>query len=130
MIADQTGSGGSGSNAGAGALAKSGAGTLALTGANTYTGGTTISAGLVNFTAGNNLGTGKITLNGGGLQWATGNTTDISARLNALGSSGGTFDTNGNNVTLATALSGGGLTKQGGARSRSRARTPIPGRRT
>ena len=34
-------------------------------------GGTTISGGLVNFTAGNNLGSGNITLNGGGLQWAT-----------------------------------------------------------
>ena len=35
--------------------------------------------------AGNNLGTGAITLNGGGLQWAAGNTLDISARLAPLG---------------------------------------------
>ena len=69
---------------------------------------------MINFAAANNLGTGSVTLNGGSLQWATGNTTDISARLGALGAGGGSFDTNGNNVTLASAIGGaGGLTKQG-----------------
>ena len=54
-----------------------------------------------------------VTLNGGGLQWAAGTTTDISSRL-VLGAGGGTFDTGGNNVTFATGLSGaGGITKQG-----------------
>ena len=54
-----------------------------------------------------------ITLNGGGLQWAAGTTTDISSRL-ALGAAGATFDTNGNNVTFATGLTGaGGITKAG-----------------
>ncbi|MGZ5907234.1 MAG: autotransporter outer membrane beta-barrel domain-containing protein, partial [Reyranella sp.] len=61
-----------------------------------------------------NFGTGAISLNGGGLQWATGNTIDISSRLAPLGAGGGTFDTNGNNVTLASVLSGiGGITKAG-----------------
>ena len=98
-----------------GSLIKQGSGTLTLTGANTYTGGTTVTGGLINFAAANNFGTGAITLNGGGLQWATGNTTDISARLAALGAGGGTFDTNGNNVTLRHgAISGsGGSTKTG-----------------
>ena len=74
-----------------------------------------MTGGLINFLAGGNLGTGTITLNGGGLQWATGNTTDISAQLAAIGSGGATFDTNGNNVSFATALTGsGGLTKAGG----------------
>ena len=76
-------------------------------GTNTYSGGTTINGGLVNFSSGSNFGTGAITLNGGGLQWASGNTLDISSRLAALGASGGTFDTNGNNVTLDLAAIGG-----------------------
>ena len=91
-----------------GALTKSGAGILTLTGANAYTGGTTISGGLIHFTTGGELGTGNITLNGGGLQWAAGNTLDISARLEALGPGGGTFDTNGNDVTLAGGITGPG----------------------
>ena len=94
-------------------LVKTGTGTLTLTGTNTYTGGTTVTGGLVNFTTGSNLGTGNVTLNGGGLQWASGNTIDISSRLNALGASGGTFDTNSNDVTLASVISGGALTKSG-----------------
>ena len=74
-----------------------------------------MSGGLVNFSAANNFGTtGQVTLNGGGLQWATGTTTDISSRLANLGGGGGTLDTNGNSVTLATAIGGGGgLTKTG-----------------
>src|SRR5262249_35317004 len=93
---------------------KIGTGTLTLTGASSYTAGTTVNAGLINFSAINNFGTSTIVLNGGGLQWATGNTTDISSRLGPLGSAGGIFDTNGNNVMLATGIPGsGGLNKQG-----------------
>jgi autotransporter-associated beta strand protein len=109
VIADGGASGGTG-----GSLVKVGTGTLTLSAANTYTAGTTVTGGLINFNSASNFGTGAITLNGGGLQWATGTTTDVSARLAPLGSGGGTFDTNGNNVTLASALSGvGGVTKIG-----------------
>ncbi|WP_440533699.1 autotransporter outer membrane beta-barrel domain-containing protein [Variovorax sp. YR566] len=100
--------------AGTGAVVQNASGITFLTGANTYSGATIVNAGLINFSNGGNLGTGRITLNGGSLQWAAANTTDISGRLNALGASGGTFDTNGNDVTLASGISGtGGLTKTG-----------------
>jgi autotransporter-associated beta strand protein len=80
---------------------------------------TVIRGGLVNFSdAKRNFGLfpnkNRITLDGGGLQWASGNTEDISDRLNPIGPNGGRIDTNGNDVTLSTALSGdGGLTKIG-----------------
>jgi len=100
---------------GSGALTKIGAGTLTLGATNTYQGGTMITGGVVNFSSLGNFGSGNITLNGGGLQWAAATTDDVSARLNAIGVGGGTFDTNGNDVTLATALTGSGaLTKAGG----------------
>ncbi|GHU41963.1 hypothetical protein AGMMS50289_05950 [Betaproteobacteria bacterium] len=101
---------------GNGSLTKDGAGTLMLSNTNNYDGGTTVNAGLINFANAGNFGaTGKnITLNGGGLQWATSNTTDISGKLTDLGVNGGTFDTNGNDVTLANTISGtGSLTKTG-----------------
>jgi autotransporter-associated beta strand protein len=104
---------------GSGGVTKAGAGVLTLAMDNTYTGGTTVTGGLINF---NDLaefgipagGQPSITLNGGGLQWRAGNTLDISADLHAIGANGATFDTNGNNVVLATQLSGtGSLTKIG-----------------
>jgi len=97
---------------------------LTLTGTNTFTGGTTVTGGYVVFNAlanfgagtgsGASPGSGSVTLNGGGLRWASGNTADVSGNLAALGASGAKFDTNGNNVTFSTALSGtGALTKEG-----------------
>ncbi len=109
VIADGGVGGGTG-----GSLVKVGTGTLTLGGANTYTGGTTVTGGLISFAAAGSFGSGAITLNGGGVQWATGNTADIAAQLAALGAGGGTFDTNGNSVTLAGNIGGaGGLTKAG-----------------
>ena len=112
-IVDGAGSGVSGGS-GSWGLSKTGAGTLTLSGTNAYSGGTTVTGGLINFNSASNFGSGLITLNGGGLQWAAGTSTDISSKLAPFGSGGATFDTNGNNVTLASALSGaGGLTKAG-----------------
>jgi len=102
---------------GAGRLVKDGAGILSLNFANTYTGGTDLSAGTVSF-ANNALGTsGNITFTGNStLQWATGNTQDVSSRVVMTNGVTSTLDTNGNNVTLAAALGGGtsgSLTKAG-----------------
>ncbi|MFD0895237.1 autotransporter-associated beta strand repeat-containing protein [Luteolibacter ambystomatis] len=95
-------------NTSASSLTKAGAGTLILTGTNTYSGTTYLNGGLARFSTSANLGTGAITMGGGGLQWATGSTVDItSGRTVTIGAGGGTFDTNGNNVTLATAFGSG-----------------------
>jgi autotransporter-associated beta strand protein len=61
VIADQTGSGGTGTNAGAGSLVLDGAGALDLTAANTFTGGTTIEAGVLELAKVRSAGSGAIT---------------------------------------------------------------------
>ncbi len=96
-------------------LTKAGAGRLVLTGANTFSGPLNLDGGVLNFAAGCNLGAGTaVNFGGGTLQYAPGNTYDITARTVTMGPAGGTIDTGGNNVTLAGGLVGpGGLTKAG-----------------
>ncbi|HET6249135.1 MAG TPA: autotransporter-associated beta strand repeat-containing protein, partial [Tepidisphaeraceae bacterium] len=97
---------------GSGSLSKGGTAKLTLTGTNTYTGGTNLNGGILNF-ANNSLGTtGAISVTGGTLQYAAGNTQDLSARI-LNSTSPVTIDTNGNAVSFATALASsntGGLT--------------------
>ncbi|MBS0657334.1 MAG: choice-of-anchor D domain-containing protein [Verrucomicrobia bacterium] len=101
-------------------LIKTGAGTLVLRGAQGYgnnvTDGTIIRAGFIDFQESANFGpfqsSKNIQIDGGGLRWTAGNTTDISPRLRLLNAP--TYDTNGNNVTFSTSLGGtGGMTKVG-----------------
>jgi len=98
-----------------GSLTKSGSGTLTINNTNTYSGGTSITGGILSF-ANNALGSGTITVNGGTLQWASGNTQDISGTLALVNSGSATLDTNGNTVTLASPFAAGissSLTKTG-----------------
>ena len=90
-----------------------GAGTTTLTATNTYSGGTTISAGTLAVSADANLGntSGGLSFGGGTLQYLAGFTSNRSVTLNA---GGGTFDTNGNSASIAGVISGSGdLTKNG-----------------
>ncbi len=99
----------SGIISGTGPVTKVGTGTWIVSGASTYTGSTSINAGTVNFNAIAALGAGTaININGATLQYATGNTSDISSRTITIGANGATIDTNGNNVTYANSIGNGG----------------------
>ena len=69
-IADQTGSGGTGANAGSILLVKGGDGRLVLSGTNTYSGGTRVTGGTLSISSDQNLGAvaGTLALDGGTLQ--------------------------------------------------------------
>lgn len=101
--------------AGTVALTKIGTSTLTLTGANTFSGGTTIVAGILSFSGGALGTTGTISFAANStLQWNQNNTQDVSSRI-AIGSGiNASLDVGNNNVTLASGISGGGsLTKVG-----------------
>jgi autotransporter-associated beta strand protein len=101
-------------------LTKAGSGTLALSGAaNTYGGGTLLNTGTLQIAALGSLGTGKVTFGGGTLQYPAGSgasSIDVSGKVETVASGQvAKIDTDGNDVTFATAIGGeGGLTKLGG----------------
>jgi len=109
-------------NAGTGgtlALAKTGSGTLTLSGANAYSGGTTITGGILSVSADNHLGAApgtaavNLTLSGGTLQYGAAFSLNANRSV-LLGSGGGTIDTNNTSDAIGSAISGpGGLTKAG-----------------
>ncbi len=103
-------------------LAKTGAGALVLRGTNTIVGPLNLNGGTLNFLSLSNLplafdAISTVNFGGGALQWAPGNTLDVSSQgipINFNGTAG--FDTGANSVTLATSfgnLGVGGLTKLG-----------------
>ena len=101
------------------AVSKSGPGLLTLGGSNNFPGSFNFNAGLVRFSTATNLGTTNLIFNGGGLQWAGGNTEDISIRTVTINSGGATLDTGANDVLLASRIGNNGtgsLTKLGAGR--------------
>lgn len=91
------------------ALTKTESGTWNVTNtSNSFTGGTTVSAGTLGFASGALGTTGTINASNGTLQWLTGNTQDISSRI-ATTAGFTTLDTNGNDVTFASAVGSGGF---------------------
>jgi autotransporter-associated beta strand protein len=113
IVDDQSLTQGTGTQ-GSGALAKSGNGTLVLSGVNTYTGGTTATAGIISIGADSGIGSvsGGLTLNGGTLELTASFAT---TRSITLGASGGTFQVDpGFLYTVNSSIGGAGnLTKTG-----------------
>ncbi len=113
----------SGGISGAGELLASGAGTLALTNtSNTYTGGTSVTAGTLSIAADGSLGTSSVTLPGdvalatSTTLNASGNVSSAATRLYSVGvSPGSTFTQTSSGIThtIAGTISGG-LLIQGG----------------
>lgn len=89
------------------AVTKTGPGALSLLGSNTFAGPLSLAGGATTFANGG-LGTGSLTLSGTSLIWASGNTQDISGRTVTLDSGSVTFNTNGNDVSLANAIGNAG----------------------
>jgi fibronectin-binding autotransporter adhesin len=110
-----------GSLSGAGGISKVGAGTVALNAANTFTGKTVISNGVLSIDAVGRLGAlpgsfvaDQVTLDGGTLEFTAGTTASGGNRGFQLGANGGTFNVIGGTLTLSGPVSGpGSLTKTG-----------------
>ncbi len=92
--------------AGTGSVVVSGTGSVTLSAVNTYSGGTTLSGGLLAIGNDNNMGTGNLTFDGGTLFTTAGIT---SSKGISVTGNGGTFNGNGFNSTLSGAITGTGL---------------------
>ena len=105
----------SGVISGVGSITKPGPGSLFLLGANDFTGDLVLTGGSTTFASGG-LGDGDLTISNASLTWDAGNTQDISDRTVTFGDDPVTFDTNGNDVTLANDIGdsgNGAFTKAG-----------------
>ncbi|WP_429228221.1 autotransporter domain-containing protein [Inquilinus ginsengisoli] len=109
-IVDQTGAGGTGTNAGSWSLVKDGAGTTILTGANAYSGGTTVNSGVLQGSTaglqGNILNNASVVFDQAGTGTYAGNMSGTGA-LTVRGTGAVTF-TGTNTYSGATTVNGGG----------------------
>jgi autotransporter-associated beta strand protein len=86
-------------------LAGGGGSTWVLTNTNTYTGSTFLGGGGTLAFNNGSLGSGTIQFDGAAtLKWNGTNTQDVSSRIKILDGNTATFNTNGNNVTFASAF--------------------------
>lgn len=104
--------------AGSAGMTKAGSGTLVLSGINTYAGGTMLNAGTLQIAGITSLGSGTVTFGGGTLQYPVGSgasLVDVSIRIPTIATNQlAKIDTDGYNVTFASAMGGeGGLIKLG-----------------
>ena len=99
---------------GSGSVAMTGAGTVTLSGDNSYSGGTTISAGTLKIAQVSGLGTGPVTINGGTLDTtAAGSGQTFNYDL-TIGANGGTVTAAGSSYSTFKSVSGSGdLTTNG-----------------
>jgi len=93
---------------GLGTVVKNGAGTLTLSGPSTFSGGSTVSAGVLALGNNSGAGTGPITLSGGELQASGGSRTIGNSVTFSGGAIGGS-----QNLTLSGVASGAALVKNG-----------------
>ena len=100
---------------GSGSVVKTGPGTICLTGDSTYTGDTYLYDGALQFAEGALGISGHLIFDGGALQWAAGNTEDVSGRIDSNHSDAAAiFDTGDNIITMASVLEGShGIVKCG-----------------
>jgi autotransporter-associated beta strand protein len=99
---------GNGGIIGIGGVSMIGSGTLFLQTTNFFAGGLNLNNGLVNFVTLSNLGAGPINFNGGTLQFAPGNSNDISVDTVNFNAGVATLDVNGNTVAFAHPVGNGG----------------------
>ena len=107
----------SGVLSGTGSLAQAGTGNLTLTGTNTYSGGTTVSAGRLTLASGGTLGAGAVTISGTGVVDLGGQTVANSWVVNGGTLQGGALDiakVTASAGTISANLGGaGGFSKSG-----------------
>ncbi|MDU0342401.1 autotransporter-associated beta strand repeat-containing protein [Bosea rubneri] len=95
-----------GSVVGVSSLTKLGTGTLVLSGLNTHSGGTTISAGVLQAGSAAALGTGALTLDGGTFRAGTSFINDFT-NVVKIDANGGTIDVNGHVATFSGNIADG-----------------------